>query len=429
MPNDPGRSPTGRNTKEPIEMESFIAPRRILMGAGPTEIPNRVLSATARPTLGHLDPAFVALMEEVKALLRYAFRTTNDVTFPLSAPGSAGMEVCFVNLVEPGDRVIVCRNGVFGERMRENVVRLGGEAIVVDHEWGEPVSVERLAEALRANPGVKAVAFVHAETSTGAQSDAAEICALAEAHGALTIVDTVTSLGGTPVCVDEWGADAVYSGTQKCLACPPGLAPVTFSPRAIAAVKARKAPAQSWFLDLNLVLGYWDGGDGGRSYHHTAPVNAIYGLHEALVMLKEEGLEQSWTRHRDNHEILKAGLGTMGLDFLVDADHRLPQMNVIKVPDGIDEAAVRRDLMAEHAIDIGAGLGPLAGRVWRIGLMGQAVRLENIMRLLSGLETALIRQGRDLKRGNAICAARHVAASFARAGAPTGERAIAACAA
>lgn len=410
-------------------MHSFIPPRRILMGAGPTEIPARVLSATARPTLGHLDPAFVGLMEEVKDLLRYTFRTKNEVTFPVSAPGSAGMEICFVNLVEAGDKVIVCRNGVFGDRMRENVVRLGAEAILVDTDWGKPVELDKLAAALKANPGVKAVAFVHAETSTGVRSDAPEICALAEAYGALTIVDTVTSLGGSSVCVDEWGADAVYSGTQKCLACPPGLAPVTFSDRAIEAVKARKTPVQSWFLDLNLILGYWDGGDTGRSYHHTAPVNAIYGLHEALVMLKEEGLVESWTRHRDNHEILKAGLETMGLEFLVDADHRLPQMNTIKVPEGIDEAAVRRELMDEHGIDIGAGLGPLAGKILRIGLMGQAVRLENIMKLLSGLEAALIRQGRDLKRGDAIRQARNVVALFAGKGAPAGERAITPCAA
>lgn len=410
-------------------MHSFVPPRRILMGAGPTEIPARVLNAMARQTLGHLDPAFVDLMEEVKHLLRYAFRTRNDVTFPVSAPGSAGMEICFVNLVEAGDKVIVCRNGVFGERMRENVIRLGGEAIVLDTEWGKPVELDRLAALLEANPDVKAVAFVHAETSTGVQSDAGEICALAEAHGALTIVDTVTSLGGSPVCVDDWGADAVYSGTQKCLACPPGLAPVTFSHRALAAVRTRKAPVQSWFLDLTLVLGYWDGGAKSRSYHHTAPVNALYGLHEALVMLKEEGLTASWLRHRDNHEILKAGLETMGLDFLVAPDYRLPQMNVIKVPEGVDEALLRRELMDEHGIEIGAGLGPLAGKVLRIGLMGQAVRLENIMRLLSGLEAALIRQGRDLKRGEAICTARGVATVFAGKGAPTGERAIAACAA
>lgn len=410
-------------------MHSFIPPQRVLMGAGPTEIPARVLSATARPTIGHLDPAFVGMMEEVKDLLRYAFRTKNEVTFPVSAPGSAGMEICFVNLIEAGDSVVVCRNGVFGDRMRENVERLGAKAILVDAEWGEPVELEKLADTLKANPGVKAVAFVHAETSTGVQSDAQEICALAEAHGALTIVDTVTSLGGTPVCVDEWGADAVYSGTQKCLACPPGLAPVTFSDRAVEAVKARKTPVQSWFFDLNLIMGYWDDGGSGRSYHHTAPVNALYGLHEALVMLKEEGLDQSWMRHRDNHEILKAGLETMGLKFLVDEDHRLPQMNTILVPEGIDEAKVRHELMDRHSVDIGAGLGPLAGKILRIGLMGQAVRLENIMKLLAGLEAALIRQGMDLNRGGAIRAARDAAGRLTGTGAPMGVRAATTCAA
>ena len=410
-------------------MNSFVPPRRILMGAGPSQIPSRVLNAAARPTVGHLDPSFVAMMEEVKDLLRYAFRTGNEVAFPVSAPGSAGMELCFVNLIEAGDKVVVCRNGVFGERMRENAVRLGAEAILVDSEWGRPVEIDKLADALAANPGVKAVAFVHAETSTGAQSDALEICALAEAHGALTIVDTVTSLGGTPVCVDEWGADAVYSGSQKCLACPPGLAPVTFSERAIAALRARKTPVQSWFFDLNLILDYWGDSDAGRSYHHTAPVNALYGLHEALVMLKEEGLAESWTRHRYNHEILKAGIETMGLEFLVDANHRLPQMNVIKAPDGIDEAAVRRELMHRHGIDIGAGLGPLAGRILRVGLMGPAVRLENIMKLLFALEAALIGQGRVLKRGTAVHAAREVAGRLAGGGASESERVTAICAA
>ena len=386
-------------------MKSFVPPSRILMGAGPTEVPARVLSATARPAIGHLDSAFAVMMDELKDLLRYAFRTKNKVTFPVSAPGSAGMEICFVNLIEAGDKVIVCRNGVFGDRMRENVERLGAEAILVDAEWGKPVAIDALAETLKANPGARAVAFVHAETSTGVRSDAAEICALAEAHGALTIVDTVTSLGGSPVCVDEWGADAVYSGTQKCLSCPPGLAPVTFSERAVETVRARQTPVRSWFLDLNLIFGYWDG-DGGRSYHHTAPVNALYGLHEALVMLHEEGLDRSWARHRANHEILKAGIATMGLEFLVDESCRLPQMNTIKVPEGVDEAAVRQEMLDRHGIDIGAGLGPLAGKIIRIGLMGQAIRSENILKLLAGLEAALIRQGRDLTRGAAVRAAR-----------------------
>ncbi len=390
-------------------MNSFFPPRRILMGAGPTEIPARVLSATARPTIGHLDPAFTGMMEELKDLLRYALRTSNEMTFPVSAPGSAGMEICFVNLIEPGDKVVVCRNGVFGERMRENVERCGATAIVVDNEWGEPIEVERVADALKEHPGVKAVAFVHAETSTGVESVAAEICALARAHDAFTIVDAVTSLAGIPVCVDEWGADAVYSGTQKCLSCPPGLAPVTFNDRAIEYVRARKTPVQSWFLDLHLILGYWDDRGAGRSYHHTAPVNALYGLHEALVMLKEEGLVESWTRHRANYQVLRAGIEAMGLEFLVAEDHRLPQLNAVMIPEGVDDAAVRGALLNKHGIEIGAGLGPLAGKIWRIGLMGQAVRTENIMLCLSAIEEALIRQGRRLTRGGAVQAARDAA--------------------
>ena len=389
-------------------MNSFIPPKRILMGAGPTEIPAGVLGATARPTIGHLDPAFTGMMEEIKDLLRYAFRTSNEMTFPVSAPGSAGMEICFVNLIEPGDKVIVCRNGVFGERMRENVVRCGATPIVVDAEWGKSIEVEAVADALKEHPGVKAVAFVHAETSTGVESDAAEICALARAHGAFSIVDAVTSLAGIPVCVDEWGADAVYSGTQKCLSCPPGLAPVTFNDRAIEYVRARKTPVQSWFLDLNLILGYWDDGGAGRSYHHTAPVNALYGLHEALAMLKDEGLVESWTRHRANYEVLRAGIEAMGLEFLVDEDHRLPQLNAVLIPDGIDDAAVRGALLGKHGIEIGAGLGPLAGKIWRIGLMGQAVSSENIMLCLSAIEDALIQQGKRLTRGEAVQAARKV---------------------
>lgn len=386
-------------------MSSYLPPRRILMGAGPSENPARVLAAMARPTVGHLDPSFVGMMEDLKELLRYAFQTGNEMTFPVSAPGSAGMEICFVNLLEPGDRVVICRNGVFGDRMRENAERCGAVPVMVDSPWGKPVELEALAGALDGNPGTKAVAFVHAETSTGVENDAAAICALARRHGALTIVDAVTSLGGIPVRVDEWDADAVYSGSQKCLSCPPGLAPVTFSARAIDAVMARRTPVQSWFLDLALIMGYWEGGRAARSYHHTAPVNALYGLHEALLMLKHEGLAQSWSRHRHNHRILCAGLEAMGLACLVAPAHRLPQLNAVMVPAGIDEAAVRRTLLDEHDIEIGAGLGPLAGRIWRIGLMGQAVSVDNILKLLDAMERALFRQGVTLCRGAAVQAA------------------------
>jgi alanine-glyoxylate transaminase/serine-glyoxylate transaminase/serine-pyruvate transaminase len=351
-------------------------------------VPQRVLDALARPTLGHLDPAFVGLMDEIKLLLRYAFRTQNALTFPISAPGSAGMEACVVNLIEPGDRVVVCVNGVFGGRMRENVLRAGGVPIVVEDDFGQPVSVDKVAAALEANPGVKALGFVHAETSTGARSDAQALCALAAKHGALSIVDAVTSLAGIPLEVDAWGIDAIYSGSQKCLSCPPGLSPVSFSERAVAAVKARRTPVQSWFLDLSLVMNYWQG-EGGRSYHHTAPVNMLYALHESLLMLAEEGLEAAWARHQANHLRLRAGLDALGLELLVPEAARLPQLNAIRIPEGADDLGVRRALLNEHGIEIGAGLGPLAGKVWRIGLMGESSRPECVDRVLGALKQVL----------------------------------------
>jgi alanine-glyoxylate transaminase/serine-glyoxylate transaminase/serine-pyruvate transaminase len=367
---------------------SFTPPHRILMGPGPSDVPQRILDAMARPTIGHLDPAFQEMMEQLKTLLRYAFQTENALTFPVSGPGSVGMETCFVNLVEPGDKVIVCRNGVFGGRMVENVQRCGGIAVVVDDAWGTAVDPNKLEDALKANPDAKIVAFVHAETSTGAQSDAAALAKIAQRYGCLTIADTVTSLGGTPLKVDEWGLDAVYSGSQKCLSCTPGLSPVTFSERAVERVKTRKTKVQSWFMDLNLVLGYW-GGAGKRTYHHTAPINPLYGLHEALVILKEEGLENAWARHRSNHEALKTGVEAMGLQFLVKAEDRLPQLNTIILPPGVDDAAARARLLNEHNLEIGAGLGDLAGKVWRIGLMGYSSRPENVAFCLRALKDVL----------------------------------------
>ncbi len=385
-------------------MSSFHPPQRILMGPGPSDIHPRVLQALARPTVGHLDPEFVRMMDELKELLRYAFQTRNEVTFAVSAPGSAGMEACFVNLVEPGDTVVVCRNGVFGERMRQNVERCGGRAVVVDDEWGRPVNPDKLEESLRQHSEAKIVAFVHAETSTGAASDAQTLARIARDHGCLTIVDTVTSLGGMPVRVDEWGLDAVYSGSQKCLSCVPGLAPLTFGERALEKVRSRKAPVQSWFLDLNLVLGYW-GGDGKRTYHHTAPVNGLYALHEALTLLREEGTENAWQRHRLHHRALRAGLEAMGLGFVVDEPHRLPQLNAVFAPDGVDEAAVRRRLLEDYSLEIGAGLGAFAGRVWRIGLMGYAARRQNVLVCLGALEAVLADAGAPVDRGAAVAAA------------------------
>lgn len=371
-----------------LPSRTFQPPQRLLLGPGPSMVSQRVLDALARPTLGHLDPAFVGLMDEIKLLLRYAFRTQNALTFPISAPGSAGMEACVVNLIEPGDRVVVCVNGVFGGRMRENVLRAGGVPIVVEDDFGQPVSVDKVEAALKANPGVKALGFVHAETSTGARSDAQALCALAAAHGALSIVDAVTSLAGIPLEVDAWGIDAVYSGSQKCLSCPPGLSPVSFSERAVAAVRARKAPVQSWFLDLSLVMNYWQG-EGGRSYHHTAPVNMLYALHESLLMLAEEGLEAAWARHQANHLRLREGLDALGLELLVPEAARLPQLNAIRIPAGADDLGLRRELLNAHGIEIGAGLGPLAGKVWRIGLMGESSRPECVDRVLAALRQVL----------------------------------------
>ena len=368
-------------------IQSFVPPERILMGPGPSNVHPRVLAALARPTIGHLDPAFVGMMDELKELLQYAFRTRNELTLPVSAPGSAGMETCFVNLVGPGDSVVVAQNGVFGGRMKENVERCGGTAILVEDEWGHPVDPEKVEAALRANPQASFVAFVHAETSTGARSDAQTLCRMARDHGCLSIVDTVTSLGGIEVSVDDWGADAVYSGTQKCLSCVPGISPVTFSDRAVEAIRSR-GRAQSWFLDLDLVMGYWGGG-AQRTYHHTAPVNALYGLHEALLMLHEEGLENAWARHRSEHEKLADGLADLGLDLIVAPEWRLPQLNTVRIPAGVDDASVRKTLLLEHDLEIGAGLGPLAGSVWRIGLMGHSCNERNVRHCLDALGQVL----------------------------------------
>ena len=386
---------------------SFNPPVRRLMGPGPSDVHPRVLGAMARPTIGHLDPEFSRMMEEVKEMLRYAFKTKNALTIPVSGPGSVGMETCFVNLVEVGDTVIVCQNGAFGGRMKENVERCGGTAIMVMDDWGKPVDVAKVEEALKANPGVKAVAFVHAETSTGVQSDAAAICALAQEHAALSIVDAVTSLGGTPVLTDEWGADAVYSGSQKCLSCMPGISPLTISEKAAGVVRSRNHKVQSWFMDLNLVMGYWSG-EGARVYHHTAPINPLYALHESLVMLEEEGLEQAWARHAIMHNALRDGVEAMGLSLIVDKEYRLPQLNTVSIPEGVDEAAVRGTLLSRYNLEIGAGLGDLAGKVWRVGLMGQSATGEHVTLFLSAMEDVLAEQGAVINTGAALPAARAV---------------------
>ena len=380
------------------------------MGPGPSDVNPRILEAMSRPTIGHLDPAFIGMMDEVKALLKYAFQTDNELTMPVSAPGSAGMETCFTNLVEPGDKVIVCQNGVFGGRMKENVERCGGVAVMVEDQWGDAVDPQKLEDALKANPDAKIVAFVHAETSTGAQSDVKTLVEVAHQYDCLAIVDAVTSLAGTAVKVDEWKIDAIYSGTQKCLSCTPGLSPVSFNEAALEKIRNRQTKVQSWFLDLNLVMGYWGGG-GKRAYHHTAPVNSLYGLHEALVILQDEGLENSWARHQKHHLALRAGLESMGLNFVVDEAHRLPQLNAITIPDGVDDAAVRAALLSDYRLEIGAGLGVMAGKVWRIGLMGHACNARNVLLCLAALEDVLGRVGANYERGVAVRAAERALAA------------------
>ncbi len=369
-------------------MNSFNPPIRTLMGPGPSDIHPRVLAAMSRPTIGHLDPEFIRMMDEIKVMLKYAFQTNNEMTMPVSAPGSAGMETCFVNLVEPGDKVVVCINGVFGGRMKENIERFGGTAVVVEDAWGSAVSVDKVEAALQANPDAKILAFVHAETSTGARSDAKTLCEIARKHNCLTIVDAVTSLTGVELRVDDWGIDAIYSGTQKCLSCVPGLSPVSFSERALEKVRNRKTKVPSWFMDLNLVMAYWGSGQ-KRAYHHTAPVNTLYALHESLVMLMEEGLEAAWARHAHNHQLLKAGLEEMGMSFVVNEADRLPQLNSVWIPEGVDDASVRSRLLNEYNLEIGAGLGALAGKVWRIGLMGQSSKPEKVLFCLAALKAVL----------------------------------------
>jgi alanine-glyoxylate transaminase/serine-glyoxylate transaminase/serine-pyruvate transaminase len=391
-------------------IHSFHPPQRTLMGPGPTEIHPRVLTTMSQPAIGYLDPIFVEMMEELKALLRYVYQTKNPLTFPISGPGSVGMEYCFVNMVAPGDKVIVCINGVFGGRMLENVIRCGGVPVVVEDRWGEPVDPQKIEDALKKNKDAKIVAFVHAETSTGCQSDAQEIAKVAHRHGAMVIMDAVTSLGGTPVRVDEWGIDAVYSASQKCLSCTPGLSPVSFSERVVEHVKARKDKIHSWFMDMNLLLGYW--GATTRTYHHTAPTNSLFALHEALLLIREEGLENCWARHYRHHVALKAGLEAMGLKFLVKQENQLPQMNAVLCPEGVNEADVRKTLLGEFGIEIGAGLGPLAGKIWRFGLMGYSCRPDNVMLCLSALGSVLEDMGLPVHVGDAEAAAHGAYASM-----------------
>ncbi len=381
----------------------LVPPSRLLLGPGPSMVHPRVLRAMSTPLLGHLDPKFLEIMNEVQAQLRAVFRTQNPFTIAVSGTGSAGMEAALVNLVEPGDAVVVVAAGVFGNRMADIVGRCGGRLVKLEIPWGEAVEPGRIEETLRKEEKVKAVALVHAETSTGAQQPIDGLGKLCHQHGALLVVDTVTSLGGVPVDVDAWEADAVYSGTQKCLSCPPGLAPLTLSPRALEAVKARKTKVQSWYLDAGMVADYW--AEGKRVYHHTAPISMVYALRESLRIVLEEGLEARFARHRRHSAALMAGAAALGCAPQAQEGRRLSSLNCVKVPAGIDEAAVRKSLLADHSIEIGGGLGPLAGRVWRIGLMGESSRQEHVLAVLAALEQALAKQGKGPKPGTAVSAA------------------------
>jgi alanine-glyoxylate transaminase/serine-glyoxylate transaminase/serine-pyruvate transaminase len=380
---------------------SLNPPHRFLLGPGPSDVHPRVLAALGMPLLGHLDPTFVAIMDQTQALLRSVFRTENRLTIAVSGTGSAGMEAVVVNLIEPGDKMLVCVNGVFGGRMVDVAGRAGAEVVSIERPYGEVFDPEEVGKAIKEHRP-KVVGIVHAETSTGALQPVDEIAKLAHEAGALIAIDTVTSLGGVPVEIDKWEIDAVYSGTQKCLSCPPGLAPVSFGPRALEAIHRRKTKVQSWYLDMTMIERYW-GGD--RFYHHTAPISMNYALREALQIVIEEGLEERFARHKLNHEALKAGLAAMGIGYATAKGRELPQLNCVTIPAGIDDATVRGRLLNEYGIEIGGGLGSLKGKAWRIGLMGYGSRRSNVALLLAALETILGELGHRFERGAALAAA------------------------
>ncbi|MCB9597672.1 MAG: alanine--glyoxylate aminotransferase family protein [Sandaracinaceae bacterium] len=374
-------------------------PARLLMGPGPSDVSPRVLRALAAPTVGHLDPYYLGVMNDTRRLLQHVFRTDNELTMPMSATGMAGMETCIVNLVEPGDEVLVGVNGVFGTRMCDVAERAGATVHRIETEWGKVFTPDEVKAGLDAHPKVKLVGLVHAETSTGAHQPLEGIGALARERDALLLVDCVTSLGGAPVEIDAWQIDAAYSGTQKCLSCPPGLSPVTFGERALARMDARTRKVQSWYLDLSMIRSYWGA---ERAYHHTAPVNMTYALREALRMVHEEGLEARFERHRRHHRALRAGLEALGLTYI--PDHSLPMLNAVAIPDGVDDKAVRGALLREHGIEIGGGLGPFAGRAWRIGLMGASCSRHHVTALLGALGGLLGGAGDALSAADAAYA-------------------------
>jgi len=356
------------------------------MGPGPSDAHPRVLKAMATPLIGHLDPQFLEIMDEIKIMLQKTYQTQNQLTFVVSAPGSAGMETCLVNLLEPGDEALICVHGVFGNRMADIVERCGARLIRVEAPWGSPIDPQQVEEALRTCQP-KLVALVHAETSTGVLQPLEEISEMVHRAGALFVVDAVTSYCGTQLKVDDWGIDAIYSGSQKCLSAPPGLSPVSFSDRAVEVLEKRKTKVQSWFLDLTMVKNYWAGAK--RAYHHTAPVSAMYAMREALRLVLEEGLEARFERHRRNHELLREGLEPMGFEFLVEAPYRLPMLNAVKLPPGLNDAAMRSRLLQEYNIEVGGGLGAFAGKIWRIGLMGNSSTPNHVHQLVGALEEIL----------------------------------------
>lgn len=359
---------------------------RLLLGPGPSPVSDRVLAAMAAPTVGHLDPQFLEIMDEVNAMLRTVFGTTNDLTFPVSATGSAGMEAAMVNVLEPGDVAVIGVNGVFGGRLCEVARRAGADVIAVEAPWGSPVDPEAVLEAVRSRPVVRVVALVHAETSTGVWQPLDEIGAALRETETLLVIDAVTSLGGIPVDVDRTGIDVCYSGTQKCLGVPPGLAPITFSEKAMGRIRARTTPCQSWYLDVGLIAGYLGA---ARRYHHTAPINAVYGLHEGLRVVTEEGLEARFDRHRRVGAALQSALEERGFELFAAEGHRLPQLTSVALPDGRDEGPVRRELLERFGVEVGGGLGPAAGKIWRIGLMGYGATTENVERLLDAVDALL----------------------------------------
>ncbi len=389
-----------------MPVQNFTPPRRLLLGPGPSMVHPRVLRALSMPLIGHLDPAFLCVMNDIQTLLRVVFQTNNRFTIAVSGTGSAGMEASIVNLVEPGDAVIVGVNGVFGTRWASAVERCGGKAIRVEAPWGQIIDPAAIEQALSRSGPVKAVAIVQAETSTGAWQPLEPIANLCRKHDALFLVDAVTSLGGIPVEIDRWGIDVCYSGTQKCLSCPPGLSPFTLSDRALASIKARRSPCQSWYFDMTLIEDYW--AEGTRAYHHTAPISMLYALREALRLVEEEGLPARFARHRLNSEALLAGLAQLGLLPLPQAGHRLPMLTCVTVPPHIPEAEIRMNLLSAYGIEIGGGLGPLKGKVWRIGLMGESSTEAHVLTLLNALEELFIRRGWLSTPGVALQAAARI---------------------